>query len=118
MVGGSVVEERAPLLAAEVEIEVLERAAPADGEAKPRWQPNRSPGIDGNLCAVFQDSRCVTIDVVSADPFSYQHIADLSTTAATMDVIGDDAQVLGRMGVQPSACGGIDLDFKASLRGH
>ncbi len=34
MIGDSVVEEHSPLLAVEIEIEVLERAEPADRQAK------------------------------------------------------------------------------------
>src|SRR5207245_8935114 len=60
----SVVDERSPLLALEVQVEVFEWADASHSEPEVRWQPGCRPRVDQEPGAVRQSARCEFVGIV------------------------------------------------------
>src|SRR5579864_2039795 len=81
------VEELAPLLAAELEVEVFARADPANGECDPRRKAVRSPRVDEESRAIRQSSRDIAVSPAFAVVLANDHVADLAAAAAAVHLV-------------------------------
>lgn len=68
---------------------MLERAEPADREAKARWQSSRRSWIDEELGAILLDGGYMVTDIVAARPLTHLDITNPPTAAATLNLVGD-----------------------------
>ena len=112
----SVVQESSPLLAGELEVEVLESTEPADGQTESRWKPRGGPGIDRDFRAVRENGRHVVADFLTACSIKHTDIADLAAAATTMDVVSDDVWALRFVRVEPRGRRSIDFNHEVSRR--
>src|SRR5215472_3527174 len=104
------VEQLAPLVAREVEIEVLERAGSSHGQCEAPWQVARRAAVDQKAGSVqrraLNELRWLVVCLEVADV----HLADLPAAAAAVHVVGNHVRPVAGMRFEPGASFGVRVD--------
>src|SRR5260370_17986115 len=95
------VQQGSPLLAFKIEVEVLQWTDAPNSNSETRWQPGRRPTIDQEPGPIVETARRVPFWSVVAGARTHRDLADLATSAAPMNVVGDDPRLRYGLLVHP-----------------